>query len=1590
MPSPAEMPLQEVLQALSRTPVGQPQLRAALATTCARWYLLRGESAEAVRHLGHALEMVPDLRPAMRLLYRIYLDRGDVRSAVMYLDQEIRATRHPREAAALYRERGQLVEAHFHDLAAADQCYHAALKATPRDLAVLRSVERVALARGDVFRLIANLEIQLEVLQEESAIAGVLHDLALLEARHRGDLSLAGDLLLAALERFGHHLVLARDLFRIAEVDGDAELMLHALELEAESRSSPHRALALARASVTLREHRERPAALALLHAAAIDQPRNVSLWRSLEELAMATARHDLALEACVGQLKAIDGDADHAARAELLVRLGRLSLFRLERGAEGFAAMRKAMRLSPGHPLVLEDTGRYLTEGGMWAQLLELAQSELQSSATVGMTREECALAHLRCGQIMEERLGELDGARKAYEDAIAAAPAFRPPRDRLERVLHQVGDAAGLRKHYADELNTAQPGPRRTFLLSVLAQLHASDAGSEVAIGYLTALLKEHRDHVSSIQLLARMLAHADRAKDLRTVTAHEIKLTTSPTRKAKLLHRLGELALQAGDRPAAREAFEQALEAVDDHLPSLESLSTLLRSEHDHAALVQLLHKELLYTTDRGRQVTLQLEIAGLLATHLGQPEEGLRELRALLQRWPRHLPALHAAEGLAATLGDARAQLEFLEQHIAAISGPRTRALLLHRAARLHDRLGDHESAIRALQRALELWPELGVARSMLLQLYERLGRARELQTFAEAGLVQERGVDDRRAMALQLAQLTPKPEVAVEYLSAVAKARPDDFVTQLRLSRAAQEAGHFGIQANTLSHAARLFGRQSDPRDPNVVALAYIAARAHEAAGEFDMAIVQYDRVLTLVPNHVLSQRGRARIARLQEHREVPRGAERYEAASRDAPSAAAKAALFVMAAEAFERRQDYRSALRKAESAIKACPSYLPALHTRARVLETMGQDDHLFDAIETLENLAEKLSSRPHRAQVLCHAGTLALAVGVVDEPNPRAWKLFVEAVDTDPHSPRGIRGLERTRDNHGAKGAPSLLRILRKRAEAMRAEEQLTVDALRELAALGGDADGPQCAIELLRLAEHDPNHPGLQTDLARAYARLGRWPEVVTALETALGCESSPERQGALHFHAGEANERANRPEVAIGHYLAAGRRGFHVRHALLAAERLAAETGALAARAEALQALVDRSSGPERVRSLRLLAELYRGPLGEPERALQIMRELLLLRPTDLEVIGELRRLLRKLERHEEAVAVLLAGIAHHRAWLRSGELDDGPQRPGAAVAGLLRLFAAMGERTGVYLTGRILERIDPSLIPPDRAPDRLFAEPWPLPRAQEGRPFDGLIGDLPYSHALDLLREGVFFLAQMPIGPGPALDLSPRRSLPSGHAIVGVVRSLAEAMGVPQPLVFVDDDVDDTIEAHITPAPCLIVGRRAASNPAEPKVRDAIGRALFRLATGGDAIHHHARPDQLMALLVALANAAGVEIDVEEDFDWQFATAIKAGLPQDALAELADIATAFRDSIDGLTAPTVLSSLAMAEDRAGAVCAADPAPALERVFAQETPPARSRMLIGYILSDDHLTLRRALGYVIEGQVPGRSPSAEIPA
>ncbi|MGB1700041.1 MAG: tetratricopeptide repeat protein, partial [Nannocystaceae bacterium] len=580
----------------------------------------------------------------------------------------------------------------------------------------------------------------------------------------------------------------------------------------------------------------------------------------------------------------------------------------------------------------------RLLFSERRYAQLLEVLEHQAQTATNRGLTRKEVSLAHLRVGQVLERHLSRPEAALRAYERAVEFAPEFRPPQDAIERLLHVQSDTQGLLKFYQRELESTPDQARKSFLHALSGQLSIRVGDHKVASKHLVALLKSQPDHMIALQSLARLMAKQGRKQELLKITSREASLTQSPSRKAKLLHRCGELHLEANDIENARRCFEEALETRDDYVPALQSLYDVLQRQGDHEGLVDSLRQRLLYAPDRHSRATIHIEIAMLLANELGRPEEALDMLDVMLSRWPEHLPAIHMAARLAESLKDWRKLTTILDSHILATRSTRGRAILLHQSAMIHaTHLGDDETACRLLTRALAFWPDLGVARAKLLQLYEKLGRSRELHSLAEAALDVERSTDARQALALQLAELTPRVEVAMQYLEPVAKARPNDFVTHQRLARAALYARKDQQEATARRQLAEIVRGNHTPDLKEVHTQTYLAGCALERAKQLDEADALFTSILDGDPEFVVAVRARKRIKALRSELSSPVTQDRLE--STDDASDAEAAALANIAAEIMERRGRYEEALVHLKRARTHAPDYLPALHTEARVL---------------------------------------------------------------------------------------------------------------------------------------------------------------------------------------------------------------------------------------------------------------------------------------------------------------------------------------------------------------------------------------------------------------------------------------------------------------------------------------------------------------------------------------------------------------------------------------------------------------------------------------------------------------------------
>ena len=98
---------------------------------------------------------------------------------------------------------------------------------------------------------------------------------------------------------------------------------------------------------------------------------------------------------------------------------------------------------------------------------------------------------------------------------------------------------------------------------------------------------------------------------------------------------------------------------------------------------------------------------------------------------------------------------------------------------------------------------------------------------------------------------------------------------------------------------------------------------------------------------------------------------------------------------------------------------------------------------------------------------------------------------------------------------------------------------------------------------------------------------------------------------------------------------------------------------------------------------------------------------------------------------------------------------------------------------------------------------------------------------------------------------------------------------------------------------------------------------------------------------------------------------------------------DADEDLARAARAFVRLSDSLDSTRFGDLLTMAQDRAAIICAGDPRPTVESLFDDgELVEPRGSALLGYLLSDEHLSLRNALGYHGAVSVPTAIPEIEL--
>ncbi|MGA7119271.1 MAG: tetratricopeptide repeat protein [Polyangiaceae bacterium] len=935
------------------------------------------------------------------------------------------------------------------------------------------------------------------------------------------------------------------------------------------------------------------------------------------------------------------------------------------------------------------------LRAAGKYAELTSVLELRLRSQtepADRGHTLRTMA-------DVLERSLADYDRAQTALLRALAEEPHDASLHGHIERLAEHSG-TEGWRR-YADALQE-----RAAALLdaNVAADLfvrlgevseYKLDDASRAAKAYAAAV-ERSGDTPSSLASLDRLFVRLGDTRALADILERRTAVEANPNDRADLLHRLANLQIREfGESSRGLATLRHAIELTTDHIPSRETLETLLEEDalFDEAFdALEFVHRTLGRGEDlarlyerrvfRGQTIVdrtrARLNLARILEDTVGDRARAQQVVEAALAEDPSDEEALSELERLAAVSGSweraCTALWAALDRALDLPATTRTE-LWVRLAGWCRDRLRDARKAEDAYARALAIEPEnIDVLRA-LEDIRRAPGRERELvQTLrararveanesAKRGLlheakeIAERVVGDRQLTEDTLRDLVAQDDGdqwALEELTKLREAAGDHAEVVQLLTRRAELAAGNG-EALALKHqAARVLMRE-----------------LHDAPG----AIAFYEEILDADPTDgPAAEALRALYVERGQYRELAKFLARLIDV---ATSQEARTALRLELAELYDHRfQAPEDAIETLRAILDEDPSHDEAAIRLSQLYEVTGRDAELADLLRS------QLGGAQDRADVATEL-SLLVRLGEVQErrlnDGTAAQHTYEQVLEREPTHRSALEAIARMSEKRAdwERAAGALGRLIELSSDASGVPWALRLAEVREKM---GDSDGSEAALQQgLGL---DPTNAGLRAMLRLRWERAEKWEDLANLLVGDADLIAATYSPGADDSRDGKA---PNAPRSAV-------------------TSGISSATPALA--------------GPilEQVKLLRAAAEIHVFRRKRPGDAIEIYERAAQLVPHDRELLLALCDAYSAAQRGRDAAHVLEKVIASFGS-RRTKELALYHHRLGQALAQLGDKDVALAQLDMAF-------KIDPGSVSVLRDLGVLAFETNDLDRAQK--------------------------------------------------------------------------------------------------------------------------------------------------------------------------------------------------------------------------------------------------------------------------
>jgi golgin subfamily B member 1 len=897
------------------------------------------------------------------------------------------------------------------------------------------------------------------------------------------------------------------------------------------------------------RDRRDLDEAFRVWARALREAPEDDAVQAQLERLAAARGSWNELVDLYEAMLADAALPETEYLYASKLARIQEEALGDLDRAADRY---RRALAAASDERDTLDALARIYDLAGHHDELAEI----LGRQAEAWLDEAKQAEVLFRLGDVRQERLGDVEGAVRAYRDVLERDPGHPPARAALERLvrddrvradvvatLEPLYEADHDHRRLADLLVTKLPltheAGERAAIYARVAELAENQLGDPMrALDAAGGWLAEDPSSETALAEVERLAESVGRWSEVAARLRGIVDSIESQAVRLPLYAKLGAVQLdREHDLDAAEKTFRAVLDIEPESSSALASLERIHRERGNRKALAEVLWRRGELAFDAAEKRACLAEVADL-REELGDAAGAAEAWRAVLEMDEGDVDALARLAALYERERKWHELIDVLDRTARFAGGAGDERAVRARIARLWAiQIGDLDQAAQAWQAAIDLEPGNEEALSELEELQTRRGDWAAVQDVLNRRLETSTRDDDRISVLRRLARLSEErgaTDDAIHHLHQIldidgshtaafdelerlfgAARRWHDLV-ELHRRRAEASSASVDDEVRALVKAADVWeGPLENPeaagevlemvlaRRPEFVPALSRLSRIYAAAGDWDRSSEVLGRALAL----------------------GPRGAD---------------------AAELHVRLGD--AARRKAEAAGEdgdeaAMTHYLEALRQDSRQPEAVAAAEAVARKREDWTTVADLVGRR--YAAASDPAQRLALALELAELWKDRlgqpaqAVPLLEQVVQARPDDPRALGPLA---DLYAAagRGRDAVPLYERLAAEAKKGRVMKDVARYRQrlghLYQLGGDADLALAAYE--EAFRIDPTSVATMIGLGRLYVERREWEKarrvyrslVLQNVESSVGMSKAEVYYwlGVVHVELGEKDK------------------------------------------------------------------------------------------------------------------------------------------------------------------------------------------------------------------------------------------------------------------------------------------------------------------------------------------------------------------------------------------------------------------------------------------------------------------------------